>query len=81
MLIIMNLGKQAISFGLGLDVLDWILQDGYAKILAGVFVGVLLANNIAVIPFMIWGKKIRVATSKTWLAAVHRSTAVVGESH
>ena len=81
MLIIMNLGKQAISFGLGLEVLDWILQDGYATVLAGIFTAVLLVNNLAVIPFMIFGKRIRVATANTWLASVHASSAVVGESH
>lgn len=81
MLIIMNLGKQAISFGLGLEVLNWILDNGYAKIIAGAFVGVLLANNLALFVFWAWGKKIRVATSKTWLANVHKSSAVAGESH
>ncbi|KAH8890242.1 putative MFS transporter [Thozetella sp. PMI_491] len=81
MLIIMNLGKQAISFGLGLEVLDWILQDGYTKVVSGIFTGVLLVNNLAVILFMIFGKRIRVATSKTWLASIHARSAVTGESH
>lgn len=81
MLIIMNLGKQAISFGLGLEVLNWILDNGYAKIIAGAFTGVLLANNLAVLVFMFVGKRIRVATSKTWLAGVHANSAIAGETH
>ena len=81
MLIIMNLGKQAISFGLSIEVLNWILKTGYAKVIAGAFVAVMFLNNLFVIVFMLWGKKIRVATSKTWLAALHKRTAVAGESH
>ncbi|KAK0611251.1 major facilitator superfamily domain-containing protein [Immersiella caudata] len=81
MLIIMNLGKQAISFGLSIEVLNWILNNGYAKVIAGAFTAVLVVNNLGVIVFMIWGKKIRVATSKTWLAAMHKRSAVVGETH
>ncbi|KAK1760242.1 protein HOL1 [Echria macrotheca] len=81
MLIIMNLGKQAISFGLSIEVLNWILKTGYAKVIAGAFGGVLFLNNLMVIVFMIWGKRIRVATSKTWLARMHKRTAVAGETH
>ncbi|KAK5662404.1 hypothetical protein OQA88_8314 [Cercophora sp. LCS_1] len=81
MLIIMNLGKQAISFGLSIEVLNWILNNGYAKVIAGAFAAVLFVNNVFVVVFMIWGKKIRVATSKTWLAQLHRRTAVAGETH
>lgn len=81
MLIIMNLGKQAISFGLGLDVLDWVLQNGYAKVMAGIFAIILLANNAMLLLFMLFGKRIRVATNGTWLARIHRGTAVAGESH
>lgn len=81
MLIIMNLGKQAISFGLSIEVLNWILNTGYAKVIAGAFGTVLFVNNLMVVPFMIWGKDIRVATSKTWLAAMHKRTIVAGETH
>jgi hypothetical protein len=52
MLIIMNIGKQAISFGSGLEVLNWILTHGYARVIAGAFTGVLLANNLAL--FIFW---------------------------
>ncbi|GJJ08950.1 hypothetical protein Clacol_003170 [Clathrus columnatus] len=45
MLIAMNLGKQAISFGMGLFLLDWVLQDGYAVVIAGVFVGIRILTN------------------------------------
>lgn len=81
MLIIMNIGKQAISFGLGLELLNWILSTGYAKVIAGAFTVVLLLNNLAVIVFMVWGKKIRVLMANTWLTRLHARTAVAGETH
>ncbi len=81
MLIAMNLGKQAISFGMGFKLLDWILANGYVTIIAGVFAAVVAVNNLMVIVFMLFGKKIRVATSKTWLARMHKQTHVAGESH
>jgi len=74
MLIAMNLGKQAISFGMGLDLLDWVLHHGYAVMIAGVFGGIVLANNLALIIFMLWGKRIRAYMAKTWLAKVHRES-------
>jgi hypothetical protein len=74
MLIAMNLGKQAISFGMGIDLLEWVLQYGYAVMIAGVFGGLLLANNLALLVFMAWGKKIRAFMARTWLARVHRSS-------
>ena len=74
MLIAMNLGKQAISFGMGVDLLNWVLQYGYAVMIAGVFGGVLLANNLALIIFMIWGKRIRAFMARSWLARLHRKT-------
>jgi hypothetical protein len=81
MLIAMNLGKQAISFGMGFSLLDWILKDGYATVIAGIFCGVLLANNLVLIVFMLFGKRIRVFMSRTWLAKLHRRTMNVGETH
>lgn len=74
MLIAMNLGKQAISFGMGLDLLNWVMQHGYAVMIAGVFCGILLANNLALVAFMLWGKRIRAFMAKTWLARVHRDS-------
>ena len=67
MLIAMNLGKQAISFGMGSFLLDWILSRGYAVVIAGIFGGVLLTNNLAVLVFMCWGKNIRIFTSQSRL--------------
>ncbi|KAB5539227.1 major facilitator superfamily domain-containing protein [Coniochaeta sp. 2T2.1] len=81
MLIIMNLGKQAISFGLGLEVLNWILASGYAKIIAGAFGAVLLINNLMLLVFMGFGKKIRIFMADSWLSRLHASSAVAGESH
>ncbi|KAJ9626975.1 hypothetical protein H2203_003433 [Taxawa tesnikishii (nom. ined.)] len=74
MLIAMNIGKQAISFGMGIYLLDWILAHGYAKIIAGAFCAVLFANNVALLPFMFYGKKIRKAYHNTWLSRMHRKT-------
>jgi hypothetical protein len=81
MLIAMNLGKQAISFAMGFKLLTWILENGYVNVIAGIFCGVLAANDVALLVFMFFGKKIRIATSKTWLARMHKRTHVVGESH
>ncbi|KAK4235084.1 major facilitator superfamily domain-containing protein [Achaetomium macrosporum] len=74
MLIAMNLGKQAISFGMGLDLLNWVLQHGYAVMIAGVFCAIVAANNLALIPFMVWGKGVRRFMAATWLARVHRDS-------
>ncbi|OAA63700.1 Major facilitator superfamily domain, general substrate transporter [Niveomyces insectorum RCEF 264] len=74
MLIAMNLGKQAISFGMGLDLLEWITEHGYAVMIAGAFTAVLLANNLSLIIFMLFGKRIRIFMSHTWLARMHKSS-------
>ncbi|EJD47757.1 putative MFS transporter [Auricularia subglabra TFB-10046 SS5] len=74
MLIAMNLGKQAISFGMGIFLLEWIMEHGYAVMIAGAFGSLVLANNLAVLIFIFFGKRIRVLTSKTWLAQLHKNT-------
>ncbi len=74
MLIAMNLGKQAISFGMGIDLLDWITEHGYAVMIAGVFGAVLLANNLTLFVFMAYGKRIRIYMAGTWLARMHKRT-------
>lgn len=74
MLIAMNLGKQAISFGMGINLLEWINSHGYTVMIAGVFCGLVLANNLSLIIFMLWGKRIRAFMAKTWLAKIHRSS-------
>ncbi|KAI1481434.1 putative MFS transporter [Daldinia eschscholtzii] len=71
MLIAMNIGKQIISFGFGLKVLTWVLESGYGVVMSGIFAGVLLANNLVLIIFMVWGKRIRIFLSQTWLARLH----------
>ncbi|KZT61681.1 putative MFS transporter [Calocera cornea HHB12733] len=81
MLIAMNLGKQAIAFGMAIYLLDWILQYGFAVMIAGVFTALLLANNLVLLVFMMFGKRIRVWTSKTWLAQMHKSTATQIMTH
>jgi hypothetical protein len=80
-LIIMNLGKQAISFGFSLELLNWILRYGYARIIIGAFVPILAVNCLMVVVFMVWGKRMRVATSRSWLARFHARTIVQGEGH
>lgn len=74
MLIAMNLGKQAISFGMGIYLLDWILEHGFAVTISGIFAAILLANNLCLLVFMFWGKRIRIFMNRTWLARLHRST-------
>ncbi|ORY69063.1 putative MFS transporter [Pseudomassariella vexata] len=74
MLIAMNLGKQAISFGLSLDLLNWVLERGYAVVIAGIFGSVLVVNNVFVIVFMVFGKRIRKLMVGTWLAKLHGPT-------
>lgn len=74
MLIAMNLGKQGISFGMGIYLLNWILTRGYAVVIAGIFCAILLVNNLMTIVFLIWGKKIRIWMARSWLARLHRST-------
>ncbi|KAI8944125.1 putative MFS transporter [Xylaria longipes] len=71
MLMAMNVGKQLVSFGLGFKVLDWIMQSSYVAVISGGFGGILLANNLFLIVFMIWGKDIRRFMSTTWLAKLH----------
>ncbi|KAI1760592.1 MFS general substrate transporter [Hypoxylon sp. FL1150] len=71
MLIAINVGKQAVSFGLGYGVLDWVMEKGYAAIIAGVFGGVFLANNLMLVVFMLWGKRIRRFMSTSWLGKLH----------
>ncbi|KAH8161756.1 hypothetical protein CIB48_g6491 [Xylaria polymorpha] len=71
MLMAMNVGKQLVSFGLGFKVLDWIMQSSYAAVISAGFGGVLLANNLFLVVFMIWGKNIRRFMSTSWLARLH----------
>lgn len=75
MLIAMNLGKQAISFGMGLYLLDWVIEHGYLIMIAGIFGGVLLANNLLLLIFMFFGKKIRIWTSRSFVGRFHKRTA------
>ncbi|KAK3715174.1 hypothetical protein LTR37_007384 [Vermiconidia calcicola] len=74
MLIAMCVGKQLISFAFGIYVLDWVFESGYAVIIAGIFCGVLFANNLVLVPFMVFGKRIRVFYANTWLARMHKRT-------
>lgn len=81
MLIAMNLGKQAISFGMSLYLLDWVLQRGYVVVISGIFCAVLLANNLVVVIFMIFGKNIRRYTSRSWLGRLHARTYTKNMTH
>ncbi|CAK7221955.1 hypothetical protein SCUCBS95973_004675 [Sporothrix curviconia] len=83
MLIAINVGKQAVSFGFGNAVLQWVVSvpHGYAVVVGGIFVGVLAANNLVVLVFLVWGKAIRRAMARSWLARLHHTTHVAGEVH
>lgn len=81
MLIAMNLGKQAISFGMGSYLLDWILERGYAVVISGIFGGVLLANNLMIFAFVFYGKRIRSYTARSWLGRLHRKRATRDMTH
>ncbi|PGH11940.1 hypothetical protein AJ80_06905 [Polytolypa hystricis UAMH7299] len=81
MLIAMNLGKQAISFGMGSYLLDWITSNGFAVVVSGIFCAVLLANNLMLIVFMVWGKKVRIWTTNSWMGRLHRRTATRDMTH
>ncbi|KAH6866039.1 hypothetical protein B0T10DRAFT_468164 [Thelonectria olida] len=74
MLIAMNIGKQAISFCFGYKVIDWITESGYVTIFAGIFCGVLLANNLVVFIFLAFIKPIRKWFTKTALARMHKNS-------
>jgi len=64
---------------MGIYLLNWILTRGYAVVIAGIFGGILLANNVMAIVFLLWGKRIRIWMAKSWLAKLHRRTANVEE--
>ncbi|KAI5370886.1 putative major facilitator superfamily, MFS transporter superfamily [Septoria linicola] len=81
MLIAMCCGKQLISFAFGIYLLDWIQTSGYAVIIAGVFCGVLFVNNLFVLVFMLFGKRIRRAWARTWLARLHKKSIKQVMSH
>jgi hypothetical protein len=74
--------EQALSFGMSLHILQWILDHGYAVMISGAFAGILLAVHMLVIPFYFFGKRIRVWTSRGALARIHRqSVKNPGETH
>lgn len=77
----MCIGKQLISFAFGIYLLDWVLKDGYVVIISGVFCAVLFVNNLMLIPFMIFGKKIRQFYAGTWLARMHKGSVKRIETH
>ena len=80
-LIIMNLGKQAISFGFSLELLNWIQKYGYVTIVVGAFVPILVVNCLVAVVFIVWGKRIRVAMVSSWVTRFHDKTVVEGEGH
>lgn len=74
MLIAMNVGKQAISFGFGFEVINWITENGYIKMFAGIFCGVLVANNLVVFIFLAFGKTMRRFFGQTRLGKMHKNS-------
>ncbi|KAL4810097.1 major facilitator superfamily domain-containing protein [Aspergillus unguis] len=78
MLIAMNLGKQAISFGMGSFLLDWIESRGYRVVIAGVFCAVVMANNLLLPVFWFAGRWIRRVTSQGWLGRLSNREGLEG---
>jgi polyferredoxin len=74
MLIAMNVGKQAISFGFGFEVIDWIIEKGYITMFAGIFCGVMVANNLVVFIFLVFGKSMRRYLGQTRLGKTHKNS-------
>lgn len=74
MMIATNVGKTAISFGMSFELLSWITKHGYGRVIAGVFAVVLFVNNVSVVVFMIWGKRIRIWHSKSWLQKIQQKS-------
>lgn len=67
------MGKSSISFGFGQSVLQWVQESGYIVIISGIFVAVTLINNLAVFPFMVWGKGMRTFYARDhWLNRMHK---------
>ncbi|CEL07443.1 hypothetical protein ASPCAL10600 [Aspergillus calidoustus] len=80
MLIAMNLGKQAVSFGMGSFLLDWITGRGYAVVIAGVFCAVAVANNSLLAAFWVCGKRVRRYTAGSWLGRLGKNNKSGGEA-
>ena len=75
LLIATNLGKSAISFGMGYGVIEWVNQYGYATMIAGAYMAILLSITSVVIVFMIWGKRIRIFMHNSWIGQLHQRAA------
>lgn len=63
-LIAMNLGKQAISFGISFYLLNWVAIYGYIRVISIYFVIVLCLNNVVVFFFLAAGKRVRAETAR-----------------
>jgi hypothetical protein len=42
---------------------------------AGAYMAILFANNLIVIVFMIWGKRIRIFMHNSWIGQLHQRAA------
>jgi len=73
-LIAMNLGKQSMSFDMGIYLLGWIIKNGFTVTISGIFTAVLLVNKLMMLVFVFYWKRIRIFMSRTWLARLHRGT-------
>ena len=76
MLMIFNVGRGVVSFALGFGLLKWIEQDGYAKVISGALSVTLFLVCAVAFLFYFIGKRVRIFTSKGFLARMHaQSTA------
>lgn len=71
MLAIICACKQAISFGTGFSILDWIMNDGIA-VISGIFAAILFLVTGMLIVFWFFGKNIRRVTGKWKLSQVQK---------
>jgi uncharacterized membrane protein len=71
------LGKSGISFAFGLYLLEWVEVSGYAVVVAGIFTAVLVVNNFALVPFLVWGKRVRRFYARSWVGRLGERKRVV----
>jgi hypothetical protein len=69
------LGKSGISFAFGLYLLEWVEISGYAVVVAGIFTAVLVVNNLALVPFLVWG--IRRFYARSWVGRLGERKRIV----
>ena len=57
--------------------LEWVEVRGYAVVVAGIFTAELVVNNFALVPFLVWGRRIRRFYAGTWVGRLGERKRVV----